>query len=57
MKIMIPVRVEPKLKKFLEKLADKERRSLNNFLVNAALTYIKEHHSLEYEEKPSKPKK
>jgi uncharacterized protein (DUF1778 family) len=49
MKIMIAVRIEPELKDFLQKLANKERRSLNNFIVNAALEYAKDHHNADYE--------
>ena len=40
---MIALRVEPELKKVLQGLADRERRSLNNFIVNATLTYAEEH--------------
>jgi uncharacterized protein (DUF1778 family) len=58
MKIMIPVRVETNLKDFLQKFADKERRSLNNFIVNAVLTYTKDHHGVDWpdesEENPQK---
>ena len=54
---MIPVRIEPKLKEFLQKLADKERRSLNNFIVNATLTYIKDHHGINWRNESGKKAK
>jgi uncharacterized protein (DUF1778 family) len=57
MKIMIPVRIESNLKEFLQQSADKERRSLNNFIVNATLTYIKDHHGIDWREKSEKKKK
>jgi predicted transcriptional regulator len=47
MKIMIGIRIEPDLKEKLEKLADDENRSLSNFIVNATLTYIKEHKNVD----------
>ncbi len=47
MKIMIGIRIEPDLKKKLEKLADEENRSLSNFIVNATLAYIKEHKNID----------
>jgi uncharacterized protein (DUF1778 family) len=40
---MIGFRVTKEFKKFLQELADGENRSLSSFLVNAVLTYIKEH--------------
>ena len=53
---MIGVRIKPKLKDFLQKLADKERRSLNNFIVNAVLTYAKDHHGVNWDENEKKAK-
>ena len=53
MKIMIGFRVTKEFKKFLQKLADEENRSLSSFLVNAVLTYIKEHKGLTWK-KPEK---
>jgi predicted transcriptional regulator len=47
MKIMIGIRIEPELKGKLEKLADEENRSLSNFIVNATLTYIKDHKNID----------
>jgi predicted transcriptional regulator len=40
---MIGFRVTKEFKKFLQKLADEENRSLSSFLNNAVLTYIKDH--------------
>ena len=47
---MIGFRVTKELKKFLQKLADEENRSLSSFLINAVLTYIKEHKGLTWKE-------
>ena len=44
---MIGIRIEPELKEHLQKLADEENRSLSNFVVNATLTYIKEHKDID----------
>jgi len=54
---MIGIRLEPELKEFLQKVAKEERRSLSNFMVNAALVYLKEHHSIEWDEEKLEPKK
>jgi predicted transcriptional regulator len=48
MKIMLGIRVEPELKKLLQKLADEENRSLSNFAINAILTFIKEHKGVDW---------
>jgi hypothetical protein len=53
MKIMIGFRVTKEFKKFLQKLADEENRSLSSFLNNAVITYIKEHKGIDWK----KPKK
>jgi len=50
MKIMIGFRVTKEFKKFLQKLADEENRSLSSFLNNAVLTYIKEHKGLTWKQ-------
>ena len=58
MKIMVGIRIEPELKEVLENLAKKERRSLNNFIVNAAVIYAKEQHGVDVDNLPQKkPKK
>jgi hypothetical protein len=53
MKIMIGFRVTKEFKEFLQELADEENRTLSSFLVNAVLTYIKEHKGATWK----KPKK
>ena len=45
---MLGIRVEPELKKLLQKLADEENRSLSNFVINAILTFIKEHKGVDW---------
>jgi uncharacterized protein (DUF1778 family) len=59
---MIGIRLEPELKDLLQKVAKEERRSLSNFMVHSALTYLKEHKDIDWledqEAKASKkPKK
>ena len=51
---MIGFKATREFKKFLQNMARKENRSLSNFIINALLTYIKEHHSLEYSEENRK---
>jgi uncharacterized protein (DUF1778 family) len=46
MKKMMGLRIDPDLKKFFQKIADEENRNLSNFIINAVLTYIKEHKGL-----------
>ena len=46
MKIMIGFRVTKEFKAFLQKLADRENRSLSSFLYNAVLYYIKKEHKI-----------
>jgi len=43
MKIMIGFRVSPKFKELLQSLAEEENRNLSSFLLNAILTYMREH--------------
>ena len=57
MRPMIGFRVDQDLKEFFEKLAKKENRSLSNFIINAILTYIKEHHGIDWHKVKDKPKK
>ncbi len=41
-KILISLRIDPKMKKFFEKYAERDNRSLANFLINAGLEHIRE---------------
>ena len=55
MKIMIGFRVTSEFKEFLQKLADRENRTLSSFLYNALIYYIKKEHKLDWrKEKPKK---
>ena len=56
MRPMIGFRIDQELKDLLEKLAEKENRSLSSFVINAVLTYIKQHHKIDWH-KEKKPKK
>ena len=47
MKTLLGVRVEPELKVLLQKLADGENRNLSNFVVNAVITYLKDHKGID----------
>ena len=54
MRPMIGFRVTDKFREFLQKMAEEENRSLSNFIINAILTYIKEHKKIDYKETPPK---
>ena len=45
---MMGLRIDPELKKFLQKMADDENRTLSNFIINAVLTYIKDHKGIDW---------
>lgn len=47
MKVLVNIRIEKEIKKFIEEYASKERRSLSNFITNAILTYVQDHHGTE----------
>lgn len=56
MRPMIGFRIDQELKELFEKLAKKENRSLSSFIINAILTYLKEHHKIDWHKiKPKKP--
>ena len=54
MKIMIGFKATKEFRDFLHKVAESENRTLSNFIVNAILTYIKEHKKIDYKETPPK---
>ena len=56
MKKMMGLRIDPDLKKFFQKIAEEENRNLSNFIINAVLTYIKDHKGLTWK-KPKKKSK
>ena len=45
---MIGLRIDPELKQRLQELADEENRSLSNFVINAILTFLKEHKGIDW---------
>lgn len=47
---MMALRIEPGLKIFLKEFADKERRSLSNFLIYAATKYICDEKGVDWED-------
>ncbi len=51
------LKVSPELKKNLEQLADQENRSLSNWILNAIITYAKEHRGVDLKNAESKTKK
>ena len=57
MKIMIGFKATKHFKAFLQKIAKEENRTLSNFIINAILTYIKEHKGIDYQEPPEKSPK
>jgi len=54
MKIMIGFRVTQEFKAFLQKLADRENRTLSSFLYNAVLYYIKKEHKIDWRKENAK---
>ncbi len=54
MKQMIGIKVEPKIKKLLQKLANSESRNLSNFCYHAIKIYIKEHFDIDIEKEANK---
>jgi len=50
---VIGFKATQKFKKFLQDMAKRENRSLSNFIVNALLVYIKEHHGKEWDSEKS----
>ena len=45
---MIGFKTTMEFKEFLQKMARKENRTLSNFIVNALLTYIKDHRGVDW---------
>ena len=54
---MIGFKATKEFKTFLQEMAQKENRTLSNFIINALLTYIKEHRGVEFKKNPPKPSK
>ena len=54
MKQMIGIKVEPKIKKLLQKLANAESRNLSNFCYHAIKIYVKEHFDIDIEKEDNK---
>ena len=44
---MVGFKIDPKLKSLLQRLAGEENRTLSNFIINALLTYVKEHKGID----------
>jgi hypothetical protein len=53
MKVMMGIRIHSELKKLLQDLADKDGRSLSNYVNKIILSYLKEHESIDWK-KPNK---
>lgn len=51
MKQMIGIKIEPKIKNVLQKLANQESRNLSNFCYHAIKVYVKEHFDIDIEKK------
>ncbi len=45
---MMALRIDQDLKKFFQKFAEKENRSLSNFMINAVLAYIEKNHGIDW---------
>jgi predicted DNA-binding protein len=48
MKTMLGIRIHPDLKKLLQDLAEKDGRSLSNFLNKIILTYLKDYEGVDW---------
>lgn len=46
---MIGFKATKEFKEFLQTMAKEENRTLSNFIINALLTYIKEHKGIEWQ--------
>ena len=54
-KVMTMIRMDEDLKEEFKKLAELERRSLSNFLINAAIQYSQDYHDIDLRiKKPQK---
>ena len=51
---MIGIKVEPKIKKLLQKLAKAESRNLSNFCYHAIKIYVKDHFNIDIEKESKK---
>ena len=51
---MIGIKVEPEIKKVLQKIADQESRNLSNFCYYAIRNYVKEHFKVDIEKEAKK---
>lgn len=51
---MVMIRMDELIKAFFKKHADKERRSLSNFIINSTIEYIRAEYDKELEPKKSK---
>ena len=57
MRVMIGFKAEQEFKAFLQKLAEKENRSLSSFIINALIIYIRDHYKIDWHKVKNKPKK
>ncbi len=53
-KKMVMIRMDEQIKAFFKEHADKERRSLSNFIINSTIEYIRAEYDKELEPKKSK---
>ena len=56
-KVTIGLKISPEIKKKLEQLADQENRSLSNWILNAIITYAKEHQNVDLKNPTPKSQK
>jgi len=56
MKTMIGIKIDQELKEFLQEMADDENRSVSSFVINAILTYIKDHKEIDWKKIRKKSK-
>lgn len=51
---MIGIKVDPKIKKVLQKIADSESRNLSNFCYHAIKVYVRKHFDIDIEKDTKK---
>ena len=51
---MIGFKATKEFKEFLKKIAAQENRTLSNFIMNALLTYLKEHKGVNWQKEAAK---
>ncbi|MBN1841676.1 MAG: hypothetical protein JW883_05265 [Deltaproteobacteria bacterium] len=54
---MISFKVDQKLKKLIQEIAEKESRTLSSFVTNCVIQYLKDHYGIDWHKAKKKPSK